>query len=291
VEISLGGTIVQTQDLRWEVTLNFAKNKNLVEELNEGAKEIPLITQDLTPGLKIVKGKPYGVFEATTVLRTADGKIVVDEQGLPVNDPNPHYRGTIQPDWTGGLVSSLTYKNFNVSVTLDTRQGGKIVSSTMAQLYFNGQAEETGFNNRDEYIIPNSVVEVDIDDQGNPVYEPNTTPLTIYDNTMRSYWANVQGGDRNEEVLLDASYIKLRELAINYSLPKAWLQKTPFGDVTIGAIGRNLWLHTGKNNHFIDPEANAFGAGSMPGYTNLTGYEFYGVPTQATYGFNLRATF
>jgi hypothetical protein len=241
--------------------------------------------------LKIVKGMPYGVFEVTTVLRNDEGKIVVDEQGLPVNDPNPSYSGTIQPDWTGGLTSSLTYKGFNLSVTFDTKQGGKIVSSTMAQLYFNGQAEETAFNNRDEFIIPNSVVEVGVDDQGQPIYEPNTSPLAIYDNTLRSFWANVQGGDRNEEVLLDASYIKLRELAISYTLPKAWLQKTPFGDVTIGAIGRNLWLHTAKDNHVIDPEANAFGAGNMPGYTNLTGYEFYGVPSQASYGFNLRATF
>ena len=291
IEISLGGAIIQNQSLRWDMNINFAKNKNLVEELNEGATEIPLLAQNLTPGLKIVKGKPYGVFEATTVLRTADGKIVVDEQGLPVNDPNPVYRGSIQPDWTAGLTSNLTWKNFNVSVTFDVKRGGKIVSSTMAQLYFNGQAEETAFNNRDEYIIPNSVVQVGTDDEDNPIYAPNTTPLTIYDNTMRDYWANVQGGDRNEEVLLDASYIKLRELAINYTLPKAWLQKTPFGEITVGAIGRNLWLHTAKDNHVIDPEANAFGSGGMPGYTNLTGYEFYGVPTQATYGFNLRATF
>jgi TonB-linked SusC/RagA family outer membrane protein len=291
IEIMLGGAIVQTQNLRWEINLNFSKNKNRVEELNEGATELPLLAQSLTPGLKIVKGMPYGVFEVTTVLRNDEGKIVVDEQGLPVNDPNPSYSGTIQPDWTGGLTSSLTYKGFNLSVTFDTKQGGKIVSSTMAQLYFNGQAEETAFNNRDEFIIPNSVVEVGVDDQGQPIYEPNTSPLAIYDNTLRSFWANVQGGDRNEEVLLDASYIKLRELAISYTLPKAWLQKTPFGDVTIGAIGRNLWLHTAKDNHVIDPEANAFGAGNMPGYTNLTGYEFYGVPSQASYGFNLRATF
>lgn len=291
IEITLGGSIIQNSNLRWDVSVNFAKNNNLVEELNDGATEIPLLAQSLTPGLKIVKGKPYGVFEVTTALRTADGKIVVDEQGLPVNDPDPSYRGSIQPDWSAGVTSSLSWKGFNVSVTFDTRQGGKIVSSTMAQLYFNGQAAETAFNDRDEYIIPNSVVQIDVDDDGQPVYGPNTAPLAIYDNTLRSYWANVQGGDRNDEVLLDASYIKLRELAVNYTLPKAWLNKTPFGSVIIGALGRNLWLHTAKDNHYIDPEANAFGAGSMPGYTNLTGYEFYGVPTQATYGFNLRATF
>jgi TonB-linked SusC/RagA family outer membrane protein len=291
VEVSIGGAIIQTDNFRWDLNINFAKNKNRVEELNEGATEIPLQAQDLTPGLKIVKGMPYGMFEATTVRTTEDGKIIVDESGLPLDSQTPVYRGSIQPDWTGGLTSSLSYRGLNLSVTLDTRQGGNVVSSTMAQLYFNGQAEETAFNDRDEYIIPNSVVQDGVDDAGNPVYIPNTTPLTIYDNTMRQYWADVQGGHRNEEVLLDASYIKLREVALTYTLPKKWLEKTPFGDVTVGALGRNLWLHSGRNNHFIDPESNAFGAGSMPGYTNLAGYEFYGVPTQATYGFNLRATF
>lgn len=291
VEITLGGTVISAGDFKWDMTINFAKNKNTVEELNAGATEIPLIAQNLTPGLKIVKGKPYGVFEATTVLRTAEGKIVVDAGGLPVNDPEPSYQGSIQPDWTGGLTTTLSYKGINVSATFDTRQGGKVVSTTMSQLYFNGQAEETAFNDRDEWIIPNSVVQDGVDDQGNPQYVDNTTPLTMYDNTYRDYWADIQGGDRNEEVLLDASYIKFRELSINYSLPKAWLEKTPFGDVSVGAMGRNLWLHTAKNNHMIDPEANAFGAGNMPGFGNITGYEFYGVPPQASYGFNLRATF
>lgn len=291
VEISLGGSVISTQDFHWDINVNFAKNKNRVEDLNQGATEIPLITQGLVPGLKIVKGMPYGVFEATTSLRTPEGKIVVDDQGIPVDDPNPVYRGSIQPDWTAGLTSSASWKGFNLSVTFDTRQGGKIVSSTMAQLYFNGQAEETAFNNRDEFVIPNSVVQVGVNDQGQPVYAPNSTPLTMYDNTLRDYWSNVQGGARNEVVLLDASYIKLRELALSYTLPKRWLQNSPLGEVTIGVLGRNLWLHSAKDNHMIDPEANAFGAGSMPGYGNLSGFEFYGVPTQATYGFNLRATF
>ncbi|HNC30362.1 MAG TPA: hypothetical protein PKX08_10175, partial [Cyclobacteriaceae bacterium] len=90
---------------------------------------------------------------------------------------------------------------------------------------------------------------------------------------------------RNEQVLVDASYIKLRELSLTYTFPKSWLQKTPFGNVSVGAVGRNLWLHTAKNNHVIDPEASTFGTG------NAQGYEFYGIPTQASYGFNLRATF
>ena len=291
VEITLGGKILNINGIQWDMTVNFAKNKNLVEDLNSGATEIPLVLQSLTPGLKIVKGKPYGVFEVTTTLKTEDGKTVVSGTGRPVNDPTPKYLGTIQPDWTGGLTSTISYKGISLSATLDTRQGSKIVSTTMAQLYFNGQAEETAFNDREPWIVPNSVKQIDVDEEGKPIYAPNDIPLVMWDNTYRDYWSNVQGGDRNEIVLLDASFIKLRELALNYVLPAKWLQNTPFGEVRIGAIGRNLWLHTAKDNHMIDPEANAFGAGSAPGYRNIEGYEYYGVPTQATYGFNLRASF
>ncbi|MBL7858571.1 MAG: SusC/RagA family TonB-linked outer membrane protein [Cyclobacteriaceae bacterium] len=291
IEVTLGGKVLQWGAFRWDLSVNFAKNKNNVEELNEGNTELTLVNQGLTPGLKIQVGKPYGIFEATTTLKTPDGKIVVGLDGIPLDDPNPAYVGTLQPKWTGGLTSTMSFKGLSLSATLDTRQGGNIVSSTMAQLYFNGQLEETAFNDREEWIVPNSVVQVGTQD-GQPVYAPNTTPLTMYGTgSYRQYWANIQGGSRNDEVILDASFIKLRELALNYSLPKQWLEKTPFGDIMVGVVGRNLWLHTAKNNHVIDPEANAYGAGNAAGFVNVQGYEFYGIPTQATYGFNLRATF
>ncbi|HEY0742946.1 MAG TPA: SusC/RagA family TonB-linked outer membrane protein [Chryseosolibacter sp.] len=292
IEVTLGGRVLSVGAFNWDLSVNFAKNKNRVEELNAGNTELTLVNQGLTPGLKIRVGEPYGVFEATTTLRTPEGKIVVDNTGIPLDDPNPVYIGTIQPDWTGGLTTTFSFKGLSLAATLDTRQGGNIASSTMAQLYFNGQLEETAFNDREEWIVPNSVVQTGVDENNQPIYAPNTTPLTMYGTgTVRNYWANIQGGARNEEVLIDASFIKLREIALNYSLPKSLLNKTPFGDVTIGLVGRNLWLHTAKNNHVIDPEANAYGAGNAPGFVNVQGYEFYGVPTQATYGVNLRATF
>ena len=280
VELQLSGTPVKIGDFSWDISVNYAKNNNEVTELNDGSTQITLVAQGLTPGLLLVKGKPYGVFEATQALRNEEGKIVVDPNtGIPIDDPNPVQLGSVQPDWTGGVVSSLSYKGIKLSATLDTRQGGKVVSTTAAQVYFAGEAEETAFNDREPYIIPNSVI-----DNGDGTYRPNDIPLTMTGGNVRNIWSAIQGGSRNEEVLLDASYIKLRELSLSYDLPSKWLSKTPFGNVSVSAIGRNLWLHTYGNNHFIDPEASAFGTG------NRQGYEFLGIPTQATYGFNLRLT-
>ncbi|MEQ8582792.1 MAG: SusC/RagA family TonB-linked outer membrane protein [Marinoscillum sp.] len=283
VELQLNTTPLKIGDFRWDLSVNYTKNVNRVEELDPGNKELVLVAQGLTPGLKLVVGKPYGVFEATQALKTADGKVVVGPDGIPLDDPDPVEIGSIQPDWYGGATSTFSYKGLSLGITMDTRQGGKVVSSTAAQLYFAGLAEETAFNSREEWIVPNSVIQTGTDDDGNPIYSPNTTPLTMYGTgTARNYWSQIQGGSRNEEVLLDASYIKLREVALRYTIPTALISKTPFKGITVGAVGRNLWLRTQGNNHFIDPEASAFGNG------NAQGYEFLGIPPQATYGFDLK---
>ncbi len=283
VELQLNTTPLKIGAFRWDLSVNYTKNVNRVEELDPGNTELVLVAQGLTPGLKLVVGKPYGVFEATQALKTADGKVVVGPDGIPLDDPDPVEIGSIQPDWYGGATSTFSYKGLSLGITMDTRQGGKVVSSTAAQLYFAGLAEETAFNDREEWIVPNSVVQTGTDDDGNPIYSPNTTPLTMYGGgNVRNYWAQIQGGSRNEAVLLDASYLKLREVALRYTIPTALISKTPFKGITVGAVGRNLWLRTQGNNHFIDPEASAFGNG------NAQGYEFLGIPPQATYGFDLK---
>ena len=283
VELQFNTTPLKIGAFRWDLSVNYTKNVNRVEELDPGNTELVLVAQGLTPGLKLVVGKPYGVFEATQALKTADGKVVVGPDGIPLDDPDPVEIGSIQPDWYGGATSTFSYKGLSLGITMDTRQGGKVVSSTAAQLYFAGLAEETAFNDREEWIVPNSVVQTGTDDDGNPIYSPNSTPLTMYGTgNVRNYWSQIQGGSRNEAVLLDASYLKLREVALRYTIPTALISKTPFKGITVGAVGRNLWLRTQGNNHFIDPEASAFGNG------NAQGYEFLGIPPQATYGFDLK---
>ncbi len=283
VELQLNTTPLKIGSFRWDLSVNYTKNVNRVEELDPGNTELVLVAQGLTPGLKLVVGKPYGVFEATQALKTADGKVVVGPDGIPLDDPDPVEIGSIQPDWYGGATSTFSYKGLSLGITMDTRQGGKVVSSTAAQLYFAGLAEETAFNDREEWIVPNSVVQTGTDDDGNPIYSPNSTPLTMYGTgNVRNYWSQIQGGSRNDAVLLDASYLKLREVALRYTIPTALISKTPFKGITVGAVGRNLWLRTQGNNHFIDPEASAFGNG------NAQGYEFLGIPPQATYGFDLK---
>jgi hypothetical protein len=87
------------------------------------------------------------------------------------------------------------------------------------------------------------------------------------------------------EHLIDASFIKLREVAFNYGLPKQWLRKMPFKSASVGLTGRNLFLWTPKENTYSDPEANSFGTG------NVQGYEYGTVPSLRNYGVNIRVVF
>lgn len=87
------------------------------------------------------------------------------------------------------------------------------------------------------------------------------------------------------ETLVDASYVKLREVSLSYRFPQKWISNTPFSAVQVGLIGRNLFLKTAKENTYSDPEASSFGTG------NAQGYEYGSIPSLRSYGANLRITF
>ena len=87
------------------------------------------------------------------------------------------------------------------------------------------------------------------------------------------------------ENLVDASYLKLREVSLTYRLPKSWFSKTPNSAVQVGLIGRNLFLKTAKENTYSDPETSSFGTG------NAQGYEYGSIPSIRSYGANIRITF
>ena len=86
--------------------------------------------------------------------------------------------------------------------------------------------------------------------------------------------------------LVDKSFVKLRDVVISYSLPKKWMDKTPFGEIQISLIGRNLLIWTPSSNTFIDPEITTFGNDLNAEYG-----EFSASPSTRSYGVSLKLTF
>jgi hypothetical protein len=119
---------------------------------------------------------------------------------------------------------------------------------------------------------------------GDDTYVPIDRDLTP--DEARIYWNNI-GGEQTaiaDKFIHDASFVKLRQLTLGYTLPKSLLSKTPFQTVTISFVGRNLAILY-KDVENIDPEsAYSSNAGAQ-------GLEYFGYPATRSYGFNLKVAF
>lgn len=272
-ELLLRATPVSLSNgFKWEISTNFTRNKSLVKRLFPGVTQIALGGLN---GLALVaqEGQPYGTFFGNDYLLDPQGRIVVDgTTGYPIVDPNARILGNIQPRYLAGMTNTITFKGFSLSAVLDLKEGGKIYSRTKTLGEFTGTAPSTLYNDREPFVLPNSVIQ-----QPDGSFVPNTT---VKVQNAQDYWTN-----HAPSPLIDASFIKLREVSISYRFPKMWLNKTPLGDVSIGLTGRNLWLKTPKENKYIDPEASSFGNG------NVQGYEYGTIPSIRSFGANIRVTF
>ncbi len=270
--LKLRGTPVQTKNFTWNMTVLYSKYKTTVTSLNEGATQISFGGLSSASVVAAVD-KPFGTFYVKGS-KMVDGKVVVDSvTGLPVVNTEPTYMGSYQPDWTGSIINTFSYKGFTLNVNLEHRQGGMFYSRTKDIMEFVGTSTTTDDHNREDYVIPNTVYL-----GGDGAYHPNTTQKVH----PQDLWTDQTNNGNN---MLNATFTKLRELSLSYQLPSKWINKTPFGNATLGFSGRNLWMKTHKDNTFVDPETSSFGTG------NDQGYEFTTIPSLRSYGFNLNVTF
>lgn len=285
VELVVSGTPVKLKDFAWDVTWNFTKNWSKVISLPEelgGESSIYGLTGGT--GLYAKVGEELGVFKAYVPLRDpATGKVVVDNQGLPVRDPKQQIVGSMNYKYTMGINNTFTYKGVSLSVDVDIRQGGKMFSRTKRITHFTGNAMQTAYNSRNPWIIPNTVVQNGTDAQGKPVYVDNNTPLNA--TSIYKFW-NDGGLELGAGDLIDKSYIKLRAITLSWALPKKWLANTFLTDVRLSAFGNNLFLWTPAENTFVDPELTSFG-------NDLRGNfgEWSANPSSRKFGFNVSVKF
>ena len=160
-------------------------------------------------------------------------------------------------------------------------------SRTKEIMYFAGTAPATTYNDRQPFIIPNSVQAIYDANGAITGYTENTTAISHESATLYQYYDQTRGaGNFAREWLIDKSFIKLREVVFTYTFPKKWLAKTPFGDASLSIIGRNLLLFTPEDNQFIDPELTTFGNDLNADYG-----EYSAAPTTRSFGASLRFTF
>jgi TonB-linked SusC/RagA family outer membrane protein len=280
VELSLFVTPVKSNDFSYTIGLNWARNRNKVLDL-AGNDNLQLATLQGGVSINAALNEAYGTIKGQDYVYT-NGQRTIGSNGLPIRTSTAdNVIGNFQADWTGGITNSIRYKNFNLSFLIDMKQGGDIFSLDMFYGLATGIYPETAANNENGVPIRSSV---GADGKGGYLYT-GVLADGVTQNTRRISGVNfgVFGYRRlpASEFVYDASFVKLREVSLAYTIPSSLVQKTNiFKGATFSIIGRNLWI-IHKNLPYADPE-EGFSAG------NIQGYSGGAYPTARTFGFNLK---
>ncbi|GJM63042.1 SusC/RagA family TonB-linked outer membrane protein [Persicobacter diffluens] len=282
VEIMLHGTPIQTNDFSWDVTVNYARNRNKLVELVDGLDNIRL-GSIFGGSVNARVGQPYGSIEGRAFERDASGALVVDNNGYYMSTSSDEVLGTTMADWTGGLSNTFRYKGFTLSALVDGSFGGSLFSISNYFGKYSGMMEETAANGIRENGMVFGGAMATFDANGDVIRDEKGNIVTSGENNQL---VSAEGGFASlygihESATYDASFIKLREVSLGYTLPNSMMGKLPFRDVTFSVNGRNLALLYSNVPH-IDPEAAAVNAG------NVQGLEGAQVPSARTWGFNLK---
>lgn len=273
-EVELSATPVKTASFTWEISGNWSRLRNEVVKISPGIVSSTIPGNSfigISPSIK--EGSPYGVIIGSDFAMNKTGQRLVNpatglyQPGVPnqvIANPNP--------EWTAGLTNTFMYKGFTLSALIDVRYGGDILSFGWVDLRSNGSLEITATERDKPRILPGVI---DVNGDGS-VYIPNNIQISA-----QSYWGGL-GGLGSKSAVFNATTYRLRELSLNYELPRKWLSKTPLGSVSVGISGRNLFFYAPYAPG--DPGVNSQGAG------NIQGLDLNGAPQTRNYGFNVRIT-
>ena len=279
IELLISATPVKLKDFKWDVSWNFTKNNNKVLDMpDELGNEAPIFGLGGGVGLYAIEGRELGIWRAHVAKTTEDGRYIVDAQGLPQNSDDLVELGSMNYKYQMGFSTTLTYKDFSLSADLDVRHGGLMYSRTKSIEYFTGNAMQTAYNDRNPFVVPNSVI-----DNGDGTYSENNIPLS--ETNLYNFWNN--GGLEMESYnLIDKSYVKLRQIVFSWDLPRQWFKNTFIQGLRVSAFGNNLFVWTPSSNTFVDPETSSFGNDLTANFG-----EYSANPSSRKFGFNVNIKF
>ena len=274
----------------WRTSINFTQFKSVVDQLAPGVTNI-FLGGFVTPNVRLVAGDEFGQIYGTDYNRTntsdgkfdpaaaynPNGKIVVGANGLPTATSGVQKIGNPNPKYIFGINNEFSYKGLSLNILLDIKEGGDQYSRNLADLQRNGVALETAAIER-------------LNADGTPakpyIFEGVKADGTVNDIpiTAEQYWGNLGKFAAAKGFIRNTSWFRIREAALNYTFGKSLLSNTPFGRLTVGVFGRNLYLYAPGYPH-LDPEQNALGV------SNAQGLEFNAQPQTKSMGVNLSVTF
>ncbi len=299
VELSLSGSPIQKNNLRWDVLVNWSTYKEVYKELPSQFE-----TYQFRQGDRVDK------LFATLVARTSDGQVINNSAGYPVYLPKQQYVGNGDVDWSWAVNNKITYKTFSLSFQFDGKVGGIVQDYVRRKGTEGGSNAETAegavgaareyefYHYKDagfagSYIgegvqISNgAVIQYDpvtgvITNMSALQFKPNASKVKWIQDYVSSYFNNF------EHTSVAKTYAKLREVVLTYSVPVKILGKQKFiSKIDVSVVGRNLLYFF--PDKFKDIDVDQYSGRDI--YNNNSREPNLQTPTTRSVGFNLNIVF
>ncbi|RAJ19991.1 TonB-linked SusC/RagA family outer membrane protein [Gelidibacter algens] len=282
-EFDLGIVPFKSENFQWDLGFTVSTNKSEVISLNDGAERLQVGTgYQNTAFLYAQIGDAYPSIFAPGYERDDQGRVVINPNtGDPIATSEFINLGSTVPNFIAGVTTKIRYKDFTLSGVADYKTGHVYYSTLVEALEFAGLTAHSASTNRQPFVFPNSSYETS---PGSGVYVANTDITTS--SGGRNFWQTSYNNIK-ENYVVDATAIKIREIALDYNLPSKYLKQTPFDALSIGLVANNLIMWRAKENVYTDPEfsINTGGDGvSGIGSTDQA-------PPTGTYGFKVNLKF
>lgn len=274
-EFLISGDIVKSEDLTWEVFINYSTNEGKVLDLPEDIEAVifanagfPGVTSEVREGDKM--GTIYG-----WKWRYENGERYIGSDGKPRVDFEARQKvGNAFPDFISSIGNNLKWKGLGFNFLLEYKKGGDVYDAGRRNSIRNGILKLTEFRN------VTTVLDGVMDD-GSGGFVPNTQEVVI----DQDYYRSSTRYNRASEILIqDASWVKLRNIGLSYDINAGFMEKLNIERLSLSASANNLLIWTPYEGY--DPEGNQYSAGS-----NVYGFTGLNIPLSESYTFGINVGF
>jgi TonB-linked SusC/RagA family outer membrane protein len=282
-EASLRLIPIKSANFQWDLVANFTKVNNKVASLAPGVENI-FLGGFVDPQVRAAIGYTYPSIYGGTFLKNDKGQILIDDDqasatyGMPLSG-GEGIIGSVTPKFILGVSNTFRYKFVQLSALVDWKNGGQMYSGANRLIDLYGTSKRTADRETAKLVYPGvKSSTITADGKGGEV---NDIVLNSAGTFQDLY--NVLGGI-SEANIYKTSFVKLREVALSFDLPKSITQKIGFiRSASFSISARNILLWTELPN--FDPESSQ-GNGNMQG-----GFDYMSLPQVKSIGVGLNLTF
>jgi TonB-linked SusC/RagA family outer membrane protein len=281
-EIVLGGTPIEKGDFRWDVSANLTTNRNEIKTIREGIEQIVVGSQfgyvGSTVTMILKEGQAYGNIYGSSYNRPGANPdsdvldsslpMLIGANGFPVRNGAQLVLGNAVPKFFGGVRNDFSYKGLEFSFLIDFRTG--LEQYNQVANFISAFGKGTASLARNDTRVFDGVL-ADGSQNAKEVWLGQGVGPDGVDYGA-GYWRNYHR-TVSENFVQDASFVKLRNVTLAYSLQPSVLERTPFSTAKLSLAANNIILSTPWDG--FDPESFSAGAGGNA--IGFSGLSFPGV--------------